>query len=40
MIVNIPTNFLDQNVAKDRIEYIELSVKDEQGRPTAFNGDL
>ena len=34
----IPTNILYQNVTKDRIEYIELQIKDEHGRPIDFNG--
>ena len=36
----IPTNILNQNVTKDRIEYIELHIKDEHGRPIDFNGDV
>ena len=36
----IPTNILYQNVTKDRIEYIEFHIKDENGRPTDFNGDV
>ena len=36
----IPTNILNQNVTKDRIEYIEFHVKDEYGRPIDFNGDV
>ena len=36
----IPTNILYQNVTKDRIEYIELHIKDEHGRPIDFNGDV
>ena len=36
----IPTNILYQNVAKDRIEYIEFHNKDEHGRPIDFNGDV
>ena len=36
----IKTNFLYQNVTKDRIEYIEFHIKDEHGRPIHFNGDL
>ena len=36
----IPTNILYQNVIKDRIEYIELHIKDEHGRPMDFNGDV
>ena len=40
LINNIPTNILYQNVTKDRIEYIEFYIKDEHGRPIAFNGDV
>ena len=36
----IPTNILYQNVTKDRIEYIELHIKNEHGRPIEFNGDV
>ena len=36
----IPTNILYQNVTKDRKEYIEFHIKDEHGRPIAFNGDV
>ena len=36
----IPTNIFYQNVTKDRIEYIELHIKDEYGRPIDFNGDV
>ena len=36
----IPTNILYQNVTKDRIEYIELHINDENGRPIDFNGDV
>ena len=36
----IPTNILYQNVTKDRIEYIEFHIKDENGRPIDFNGDM
>ena len=36
----IPTNILYQNVTKDRIEYIEFHIKDEQRRPIDFNGDV
>ena len=40
-LINItPTNILYQNVAKDRIEYIEFHIKDEHGRPIDFNGDV
>ena len=40
MINFIPTNILYQNVTKDRIEYIELHIKDEHGGPINFNGDV
>ena len=40
LINNIPTNFLYQNVTKDRIKYIEFHIKDEHGRPIDFNGDI
>ena len=36
----IPTNIMYQNVTKDRIEYIEFHIKDEHGKPLAFNGDV
>ena len=36
----IPTYILNQNVTKDRIEYIEFRIKDEHGRPIEFNGDV
>ena len=36
----IATNISDQNVTKDRIEYIEFHIKDEHGRPIDFNGDV
>ena len=36
----IPTNILDQNVTKDRIEYIKFHIKDEHGSPIDFNGDV
>ena len=36
----IPTNILYQNVTEDRIEYIEIRIKDEHGRPIDFNGDV
>ena len=36
----IPTNILYQNVTKDRIEFAEFHIKDENGRPIDFNGDL
>ena len=36
----IPNNVLYQNVTKDKIDYIEFDVKDEQGRPIDFNGDV
>ena len=36
----IPTNILDQNVPKERIEYIEFHIKDEHGRPIDFKGDV
>ena len=36
----ITTNILDQNITKDRIEYIEFHIKDEYGRPIDFNGDV
>ena len=36
----IPTNILYQYVTKDRIEYIEFHIKDENGRPIDFNGDV
>ena len=39
MIKNIPTNVLYQNVAKDRIEYIGFSIKDEHDILIDFNGD-
>ena len=35
-----PTNILYQNVTKDKIEYIELHIKDEHGSPIDFNGDV
>ena len=36
----IPINILYQNVTKDRIEYFEFHIKDENGRPIDFNGDV
>ena len=36
----IPTNFLYQNVTKDRIEYIEFHNKDEHGRQIDFKDDV
>ena len=39
MINIIPTNVLYQNVTKERIEYIEFHIRDEQGRPIDFNGN-
>ena len=36
----IPTNILYQNVKKDRIEYFYFHIKDEQGGPFDFNGDV
>ena len=40
-VINIiPTNILYQNVTKNRIEYIEFYIKDEQGRAFDFDGDL
>ena len=36
----IPTNILYQNVTKDRIEYIEIHIKDKHGRPIDYNGDV
>ena len=36
----IPTNISYQKKTKDRIEYIEFLIKDEQGRPSDFNGDV
>ena len=36
----IPTIILYQNVTKNRIEYIELHIKDEHGKPIDFNGDV
>ena len=36
----IPTNILYRNVTKDRKEYIDFHIKDEHGRPIAFNGDV
>ena len=38
MIINMSTNVLYQNVRKDRIEYIQFSVRDEHGWPIVFNG--
>ena len=35
-----PSNVLYQNATKDRIEYIELHIKSEHGRPIDFNGDV
>ena len=36
----IPTNILNQNVTRDRLEYIEIHIEDEHGRPIDFNGDV
>ena len=36
-IIIIPTIILYQNVTKDRIEYIEIHIRDEHGRPIDFN---
>ena len=36
----IPTNILYQIVTKDRIEYIDIHIKDEHGRPIDFKGDV
>ena len=35
----IPTNVLQQNVTKDRIEYIDFSDEDEHGWPIDLNGN-
>ena len=40
MINIIQTNMPYQNVAKYRIEYIELHIGDEQRIPLDFNGDI
>ena len=40
MINIIPNNILYQNVTKDKLEYIELHIRDEYGRPIDFNGDV
>ena len=40
-LINImPTNILYQNITKDRIDYIDINIKDEHGRPIGFNGDV
>ena len=36
----IPTNILYQKVTKDRKEYIEFHIKDENGRPIDFKNDV
>ena len=36
----IPTKILYQNVTKDRLDYIEIHIKDEHARPIDFNGDV
>ena len=39
-LINIrQTNVLYQDVTKERIEYIEFLIRDEQARPIDFNGD-
>ena len=40
MIVKILTIVLYQNVKTDKIEYIEFCVRDDNGRPIDFNGDV
>ena len=37
MTVYKPTNVLYQNATRDRIEYIEFSIRGEHGRPIVFN---
>ena len=40
MIIKIPTSILCQQVTKERREYEEFHIRDEQGRSIDFNGDV
>ena len=35
-----PVNAIYQNVTKERMDYFEFHITDEQGRPIDFNGDV
>ena len=37
---NIPTNVLYQFVTKEKVDYIEIYIRDEHGRSIDFNGDV
>ena len=40
MIKNTPTNVLYHKVTKERMEYMEFSIRDEHGRLIDFNADV